>query len=59
MNHYSASISNILMWMCEMQLVFIMECGLVYEDFEAFFPLQKMHVEDANTDHLSITVSEL
>ena len=59
MHHYSVSISNIFMWICEIQLVFIMECSLVYEHLEAFFPFQNMHVEDAHTDQLSITVSEL
>jgi hypothetical protein len=47
---YYVTIDNILMWICEAKLVFIMQCHSVYEDFKGFFPFQNMYVEDVHID---------
>lgn len=40
--------ANLVMYICEMQFVFIMEYDLIYEDLEGLFPLQSMHTEDVH-----------
>jgi hypothetical protein len=39
---YSLS-TDILIWMCD--IGFIIECGLVCEDFESSFPFQNLYVD--------------
>jgi hypothetical protein len=49
----SLSTDNILKCICEVQLIFINECDLVYADSEGFFPFQTMHTEDVHIGKLS------
>jgi hypothetical protein len=44
-----------LTWIWEVYLVFVMECDLVYEEMEGFFP---QNVEDASIDQFSKIVSQ-
>jgi hypothetical protein len=38
------------MYIYEVQLVFIMDYDLVYGDFDSFFQLKKVHIEDIHID---------
>jgi hypothetical protein len=38
-------IGNILRLICEVILLFVLECDLIYEDFEGFFSFQDMQVD--------------
>jgi hypothetical protein len=49
----SVSIGNILVWMCEVYLVYIVECKFVYEDIEGFIPFQNVHLENVCIDQFS------
>lgn len=48
---FSVSIDSIFIWVYEVQLVVIMECGLVCEHLEGLFPSQGIQVEDVHIDN--------
>lgn len=57
--HYVCSLStdNILVCICEVYLLFVMECDLAYENFSSFLlsllPFQNTHIKDAHIDQFS------
>jgi hypothetical protein len=51
------STDNIVMWIHEVQLAFLMKCDLVHEDLKDVFPFQNIHAEDVQTDQFSKIVS--
>jgi hypothetical protein len=50
--HYVIT-GNILMYMCEVQSVFTMECDLAYKDLEGLFPFHNMHKENVHRGQFS------
>lgn len=45
---HSVTTDNILMYMCEVQSVFTMECDLAHKDLKGFFPCHNMHKENVH-----------
>jgi hypothetical protein len=51
------STDDILMWICEVQLVFVMGCDLLYANLEGFVPFQNVHLEDVHMDQFGKIMS--
>lgn len=50
---YSACIHKLLVLICDVQLRCIINCELVCENLESFFPFKNMQIEDVHTEQLS------